>query len=233
MVSTPQWILLSYFHSATTLKHWCPSFRRGPLIPVLTKTCQNQSYFWSPRLTSQSIFTCRVTLLSVCHQQPPSIKENWNRHVKTFTASSVIMTFRNASWTSFVLHSFIICLMWSATIDVHSDECKCTHQTTQVPQTYFWTHVLFVLQQTGPITVMVVKYDWNNLIPYSIFRGQTVRSWMFTHYHRANKQCQVCSTNRIKRQDFMSFTAAARHRPGNNGISFEAVHHGGNHPFPH
>lgn len=40
---------------------------------------------------------------------------------------------------------------------------------------------------------------------------------------------KFASTNRIKHQDFMSFTTAASHEPGNNGISFDAVHHGKDH----
>lgn len=40
---------------------------------------------------------------------------------------------------------------------------------------------------------------------------------------------KFAGTNRIKHQDFMSFTTAAGHEPGNNGISFEAVHHGIDH----
>lgn len=40
---------------------------------------------------------------------------------------------------------------------------------------------------------------------------------------------KFASTNRIKHQDFMSFTTAASHDPGNNGISFEAVDHGRDH----
>lgn len=144
----------------------------------------------------------------------------------------MIMTFRNVSVTWFLLCSFtiILKLLWLFYTVMYINALS---QTTQGLKTCFSTHVLFLSQQTGHVSVMAVKYDCNNLIPYSIFRGQTVRSWMFTHYHGANKQCQVCSTNRIKHQDFMSFTAAARHRPGNNGISFEAVHHGGNHLFPH
>lgn len=74
-------------------------------------------------------------------------------------------------------------------------------------------------------------YKCKNCIPYSTYTGQTVLSWMFTLYLGANKQ--VCSTNRIKHQDFMSFTATAKHRPGNNRISFVAVDHEGNHLFPY
>lgn len=223
-----QWILPSYFYSTATVNHWCPCSRRGPLIPILTKTCQTRPTSdplgWQANPSSPA-----EKLYSVCHQHPSSIKENSNGY------ATYSIPLPQWSWHSGRCPECDFCFIhlqsfWLFYTVMYTN---ALNQTTRVRITYFSTPVLFLSQQTGHASVMAVKNNCNNWILYSIFRGQTVRSWMFTHYHGANKQCQVCSTNRIKHQDFMSFTAAARHRPGNNGISFEAVHHGGNHLFLH